>query len=65
MEKILKALFDYQRFENNNRLTAIIEETVAGYCVPLSDDDLEFVTAAGEAAASPKPGTATGDYPHV
>ena len=48
MTKKLTALFDYQRFENNKRLQALIDETEARYLHNLSDDDLEWVSAAGE-----------------
>ena len=47
MEKKLKKLFDYQRFEKNERLEKIIEETESRYKGELSDDDLAFVAAAG------------------
>ena len=46
--KKLTALFDYQRFENNKRLQALIDETEARCLHNLSDDDLEWVSAAGE-----------------
>lgn len=47
MEKKLKALFDYQRFEKNERLGKIIKETESRYERELSDDDLSLVNAAG------------------
>lgn len=50
MEKKLKKLFDYQRFENNPRLEALIQETESRYSAELSDDDLMMVAAAGEAS---------------
>ncbi len=46
--KKLKALFDYQRFERNKRLQALIEDTENRCMNALSDDDLEWVSAAGE-----------------
>lgn len=46
--KKLKALFDYQRFERNKRLQALIEDTENRCMNALSDDDLEGVSAAGE-----------------
>lgn len=46
--KKLKALFDYQRFEDNKKLQALIDETETRYAYALSDDDLEWVNAAGE-----------------
>ena len=48
MEKKLKKLFDYQRFEKNERLEKIIKETESRYGGELSDDDLSLVNAAGE-----------------
>ena len=44
----LTALFDYQRFERNKRLQALIEDTENRCLHALSDDDLEWVSAAGE-----------------
>ena len=44
----LTALFDYQRFERNKRLQALIEDTENRCMNALSDDDLEWVSAAGE-----------------
>ena len=44
----LTALFDYQRFERNERLQALIEDTERRCLCSLSDDDLEWVSAAGE-----------------
>lgn len=46
--KKLTALFDYQRFEGNKKLQALIDETETRYAYALSDDDLEWVNAAGE-----------------
>ena len=51
MEKKLKKLFDYQRFEKNERLEKIIKETESRYGGELSDDELSFVNAAGEPTA--------------
>ncbi|MGN1100353.1 MAG: hypothetical protein ACI4S9_08390 [Christensenellales bacterium] len=45
---LLKNLFDYQRFEDNKRLQALIEETENRCIYKLSDEDLEWVSAAGE-----------------
>ena len=44
----LSALFDFQRIAENPRLSKMIEDTEARYGVELSDDSLEFVSAAGE-----------------
>ena len=48
MTKKLTALFDYQRFERNKRLQSLIEDTENRCMNALSDDDLEWVSAAGE-----------------
>lgn len=48
MERTLRNLFEYQRFENNSRLGRMIAETEKRYNSELSDDDLFFVSAAGE-----------------
>lgn len=47
MEKIVKKLFDYQHFENNEHLAKIIDDVESLYKNELSDADLEFVNAAG------------------
>ena len=46
--KKLTALFDYQRFEGNKKLQALIEDTENRCMNALSDDNLEWVSAAGE-----------------
>lgn len=46
MDKKLKLLFDYQRFEQNPRLAKLIRET-ENTVQELSDDDLFYVSAAG------------------
>ena len=49
MEKKLKKLFDYQKFEKNPRLQKLIGESEARLeAAELSDDSLEKVSAAGE-----------------
>ena len=48
MEKKLKKLFDFQRFEQNKALEKLIPETENRYAAELSDDDLALVSAAGE-----------------
>lgn len=48
MENKLKALFDYQRFEKNEKLERLIRETETRYAAKLSDDALSLVNAAGE-----------------
>lgn len=54
MEKMLKALFDFQKFSENTRLAEMISVTENRYCNALSDDDLENVNAAGEPFPSKK-----------
>ena len=48
MENKLKKLFEYQKFEKNAKLDALIAQTHSRYGEALSDDDLEMVAAAGE-----------------
>lgn len=48
MENKLKNLFEYQKFEQNERLAKLIAETEARQTAELSDDDLELVAAAGD-----------------
>ena len=48
MEKRLKQLFDYQKFEGNSDLQLIIDSVHARYGVKeLRLDEMEFVSAAG------------------
>lgn len=47
MESRLKKLFDYQRFEGNRCLDAMLAEAETRY-ITVSDDELELVSAAGE-----------------
>lgn len=49
MEKVVKMLFDYQKFEKNSSLEKLIRETENRYAAELNDDDLMMVAAAGEA----------------
>ena len=50
MENILKALFNYQKFENNTELKKVIDSVHSRYASrALSMDELEMVAAAGEA----------------
>lgn len=46
-EKLLR-LFDFQKFLQNERLANIIEQVENKYDSSLSDDELEFVNAAGD-----------------
>ncbi len=57
VEKKLKQLFDFQKFEGNSDLQLIIDSVHARYGVKeLSLDDMEFVAAAGDPNASKKKG---------
>ena len=46
-EQTLKNLFDFQRFEKNNRLESLISSTQSHFPVSLSEDELAYVNAAG------------------
>ena len=46
MEQKLKRLFDYQRFQKNSRLDAMLAEA-EGRCAEVDEDALELVSAAG------------------
>ena len=46
MEQKLKRLFDYQKFQRNSRLEAMLAEA-EGRCAEVDDDALELVSAAG------------------
>ena len=48
MENQLKHLFEYQKFEQNSRLSRLIAETEHRQTAELSDDELELVAAAGD-----------------
>lgn len=54
MENKLKKLFEYQKFEQNERLAKLIAETEARQAAEISDDDLEMVAAAGEISIGEK-----------
>ena len=48
MERMLKQLFDYQRFEGNSELQQVIDSVHARYAVrELNPDEMEFAAAAG------------------
>ncbi|MBQ0125683.1 MAG: hypothetical protein KBS59_05090 [Clostridiales bacterium] len=44
----MKALFEYQKFERNTKLEALIKETENRYEKKLSDEELLMVCAAGD-----------------
>jgi len=48
MEQKLKRLFDYQRFQRNSRLEAMLAEAEGRYADGLTDEALELVSAAGD-----------------
>ena len=48
MERKLKQLFDYQKFQRNVQLGAMIAEVESRYENGISDENLAFVSAAGE-----------------
>ena len=56
-EKTLSLLFDYQRFEHEPELEALLDEAESEYCAELSDDDLAQVSAAGEVKRIKRRGT--------
>ncbi len=47
-EKKLFELFDYQKFDEDPQLAALIAETEGRYSRELAEDELELVSAAGE-----------------
>ena len=47
MEQKLKRLFDYQKFQRNSRLEAMLAEA-EGRCAEVDDEALEVVSAAGD-----------------
>lgn len=57
MSKTLKRLFDFQKFEGNSALEAMIKDTETRYGLrggmqELSDDDLMSLNAAGDLSAA-------------
>ena len=61
MEKKLKILFDFQRFEHNERLEKLIHETEGRCTRKLSDEELGMVNAAGELETGTNSGGTTGN----
>lgn len=47
MEKKLSSLFEYQRFEGNNKLASIIDDTMSRYSVQELEDDSLMNVAGG------------------
>lgn len=60
-EMRLFALFDRQHFKPNERLAALIADVERHYGVAISDEDLGFVSAAGEAVVPKRPTRGTED----
>ncbi len=58
MDKTLRNLFEYQRFENNPRLKKMLDDALSRYDFSgegeLSDDDAELLNAAGTTVADTK-----------
>ena len=55
MERKLKALFDFQKFEGNSALQSVIDSVHSRYTVrELSLDDMEWVNAAGTGPPRPE-----------
>ena len=48
MENKLKKLFDFQKFEMNSELSFLISDTHSRSARALSDNELDFIFAAGE-----------------
>lgn len=64
MEQALKRLFDYQRFQGNDRLAKLILDTddrYQGAPQRLSDEELGSVSAAGEIPSMPPKSSDMGD----
>ena len=51
MERKLAQIFEYQKFQKNSRLADLIAETERRYSGAVSDEDLEWVNAAGDSSA--------------
>lgn len=63
IEEKLKALFDYQRFENDLALENLIAETEEAFGHEISDEDLFDVSAAGDPDARQKKPDSSEDKP--
>ncbi len=54
MERKLKTLFDFQKFEGNSALQSVIDSVHSRYAVrELNMDEMEWVNAAGSTVARP------------
>ena len=58
MEKTLRRMYEYQRFENNLRLKAMLDSALGRYDFSgegeLTDDEAGLLNAAGTTAVFPK-----------
>ncbi len=48
MDRKLKSLFDYQKFQRNTKLEQLIADIESRYSRELGDDEISGVSAAGE-----------------
>ena len=59
MERRLREMFDYQRFENNSRLSSMLSDALERYGFSnegeISDEEAELLNAAGTTANDPRP----------
>jgi hypothetical protein len=66
MENKLRQVFEYQRFENNSRLSSMLAEALErnGFSNEgeLSDDDAGLLNAAGQGFTRKGPGPAGGQF---
>ena len=58
MERTLKQIYEYQRFENNPRLKRMLDDALSRYDFSgnegrLSDDEAELLNAAGTTVSDP------------
>ena len=64
MEEVISLLFDFQSFEENDDLQSVIDAVHSRYgSWQLSDDEAEFVAAAGRPEAAIKPKDPKDSYP--
>lgn len=59
MERRLREIFDYQRFENNSRLSSMLSDALERYGLSdegeLSDEEAGLLNAAGTITNDPRP----------
>lgn len=61
MERKMANLFDFQRFQQDPKLKKVIQEAESRYTGALDDDDLAFVSAAGDEILMPPEGAGVMD----